>query len=309
MKSQLTCRLCLVVTVALCSLLSAPSLAKDSQRRCDRGDARSCLSVAVGMLNATGSPEDIMMGMGLAERSCELSLADGCYLLALHYAAGDLIARNYGVAIRFSGRGCVLGSVDACQLIRELYRDDHGTTADYADASAQMAAACDDGKTMACGGVEQQVKKRGYNGTRWGMSPLEVAAIHPSGATKITDGSVEYTLIGSVAEHSPVVTTYGFTDGELRSVFLAFPTPGGKIGADFSFTPMSSATACAVYESVLRDLIMVYGQTSVSTTVLSQWLPEDVDYYVTLSKMSVSTDGFMVGVLYKPTGLTNRSKL
>lgn len=107
--------------VFLMALLSSLAFANSElERKCNNGDARSCLNLGNLYYDGDGVKQDYKKASELFGKSCEMGYANGCVLLGFLYQYGEGVRQNDNKAMEFFGKACDLGYQKGCDKYKEI---------------------------------------------------------------------------------------------------------------------------------------------------------------------------------------------
>jgi len=152
-----TCPAGLVLTGGKCTTPSGTEVRRckasdvgDCTAQCDKGDADSCVNLAVLHLRGEGVARDPARGFAITEKACKAGSVHGCKNLGFLYANGTGVARDDRRAVALYEQACDGGSTDGCSMLGAMYGTGEGVRQDHGRALALYRRACDGGSVAGC---------------------------------------------------------------------------------------------------------------------------------------------------------------
>ena len=100
------------------ALLSSLAFANyELERKCNNGDAGSCVDLGNLYYDGDDVKQDYNKAMGFYSKACEMGHTKGCYHLGILYYNGKGVKQDYKKAIKFLNKACDLGLKDACKKL------------------------------------------------------------------------------------------------------------------------------------------------------------------------------------------------
>ena len=113
------------------------------QRRCDKGNARSCYNLGVDYIHGSrGVTKNIFQGLKLYDKACKLNDGGACSNLGFEYWKGRNIQQDYKKAVIFYQRACELNDGRGCANLGVVYGKGQGVTKDFSKALNAFSKGC-----------------------------------------------------------------------------------------------------------------------------------------------------------------------
>lgn len=131
--------------------IAAEQAAADlAETRCNAGDIPGCAKLGLAYLHGEGRPQNRPVAELLLRQSCDAAAAEGCLGLGLLLRSIEEPGPRTDGTMAL-GRGCRLGSLDACNEEADaVAAGTNGQDRDQDRANILRRAACDRGGTTAC---------------------------------------------------------------------------------------------------------------------------------------------------------------
>jgi len=124
----------------------APGHVRECFDQCDKGDQRSCVTLATMLATGDGAPKDLQRAHTLSASACDADVGEGCLWAGrIHEEKG-----RYDRAAKSFERGCAQGQGQACSALAAMVRDAKGTPRDDERVARLMARGCAAGDQESC---------------------------------------------------------------------------------------------------------------------------------------------------------------
>jgi TPR repeat protein len=117
---------------------------------CDGGEVRGCLGQGQALASGRGATKDPAAALPLLEKTCKDGVAAGCGALGALLASGDAGNKDEKAAVAALTKACDGGDDVGCGLLGEMTVEGRGTAADKQKAAIFFGRACQGSVLSAC---------------------------------------------------------------------------------------------------------------------------------------------------------------